>query len=161
MGQRVIRIERKRLPQTLGRLGMTPLAEQRVSEVVMRGGRIRPDANRLGKVLRGAIEMSRLRVQQRHIVVQRRVVGIRLEPLLDADDLFAHDPLARRARQPRAIRGVARHDLQPQFGHLVGRVLPVGHATRRRCGLWRFSVELSKTNSKAIVVPAGRNCGRA
>src|SRR6185503_15297022 len=137
VSERVVGFEREGLPQRCDGLVTTPLPKERVAEVVVCRGGIRSCSNRVGEVLHRAIEMTSLRVQQRYIVVQRRVVGIRLEALLDADDLLAHDSLARGAGQPRAVRRVACHHLQPELGHLVGRVLPVRHATWRAMGVVR------------------------
>ena len=88
--------------------------------------------NGLSKVFRCRVEVTRLpRMQQRDVVVQHGIARFGLEALFNADDLLAHDSCARRAHQTSADRRIACDDLQPQFGHFIGRVLTVGHAARR------------------------------
>ena len=97
----------------------------------MRGGGTRLDPGVSAKCASRAIEMTGLRVQQRHIVMERALSGRLSSLLLRPDDLFAHDlPWTARA-EPRPVGGVARHDLEPELRHLLGRPLAVGHAPRR------------------------------
>ena len=96
----------------------------------MGGGGIGLDAGGLGEVSGRAIEMPGLGVKQCHIVMQRRVVG--METRSSRRQRCLHARFARaRTQQSCLVCRVAGHDLEPEFGHLVGGVLPIGHATWR------------------------------
>ena len=105
--------------------------------------------------------MTGLRMEQRHVVVERRVVRVGSSRFSSPTISSPNDLLVDGTRQPGPVGGVARHDLEPELGHLLGRPLAVGHAARRTVRIVRVLRGVVVGVSIAMVVPAGRNCGRA
>jgi hypothetical protein len=76
-------------------------------------------------------EIPCVSMQERDAVVQRGIARVGLEHLLVADDLLGQHLGSNRGRQLLAFLFVRRHDLEPQFRHLVGRALTVSDPARR------------------------------
>ena len=101
----------------------------------MGGCRPRVQRQRLAEVIDGGVELPRFQIEIRHCIMTEGIGRIRLEQFRVRRQVFGVVlPLNVRV-QRRIIARRARHHLDPEITHLVGRILAPHDTPRRMTGI--------------------------